>query len=93
MSKLKKPAPSETDLLYGLEPVYEPGSDPRLVSLDDTTQIRCPHCAQTQDIRVDVAYGNQRYVEDCQICCGGMELVISVRAGKVASVQALRPEG
>jgi hypothetical protein len=40
--------------------------------------VTCPCCWETIEILLDLSAGNQRYVEDCSICC--RPLVISVRA-------------
>jgi hypothetical protein len=87
------PELAQIDALYGLEPVFEPGSDPRLVSIDHTVSVRCPHCGERYETPIDVAYGSQRYIEDCQICCSAIELVIEIKAGQLERVQALRLDG
>jgi hypothetical protein len=84
---------SEIDKKYGLEPVYEAGSDPHLVSMSSFVKVRCPHCFESYDSEVEIAYGSQHYIEDCQICCSAIELVIDIEAGSIKRVQALRPHG
>ncbi len=31
--------------------------------------IHCPYCGEPIDILVDDSAGDQRYIEDCQVCC------------------------
>lgn len=31
--------------------------------------IQCPYCGERIDIQVDASAGEQRYIEDCQVCC------------------------
>lgn len=31
--------------------------------------INCPYCAQQVSVLVEVYYGGQEYVEDCEVCC------------------------
>ena len=89
--KLARTDPSEIDRLYGLDPVYEPGSDPRMVSLTTDAEVRCPYCGQCYDSSIDVSAGSQRMVEDCQICCRPIDLDIQIdpATGAVA-LQAYR---
>jgi hypothetical protein len=75
------PSAAEIDALYGLEPVYEAGSDPRLVSLVDPIDIDCPWCAETYQTQVDIGEQGQTMVEDCQICCRPIELTVHTRRG------------
>ncbi len=35
----------------------------------DEVDIFCPYCGETFETTVDLSAGDQRYVEDCQICC------------------------
>ena len=93
MARSTDKAAAEIDALYGLEPVYEAGSDPRLVSLSNSENVRCPHCFENNALFVDVVYGNQSYFEDCQICCSSMLIEVRVVAGKLKSVRASKPDG
>jgi Cysteine-rich CPXCG len=77
-------------LLYGLEPVYEAGSDPKLVPLSSFHKIRCPYCGERCEINVDALYENQIYQEDCQICCQSMTLSVEVENAEIIRVSARR---
>jgi transposase-like protein len=33
------------------------------------TRVQCPYCGQDFVTVVDTSDGDQRYIEDCQICC------------------------
>jgi hypothetical protein len=41
--------------------------------------ITCPHCWETIEIALDLSVEEQRYVEDCSVCC--RPIMISYRAG------------
>ncbi len=84
---------AEIDLAYGLEPIYESGSDPRLVPLSTTAKIRCPHCFERNEISVETIYGSQRYIQDCQVCCQSIALSVEVANGELVKVSAERGDG
>jgi hypothetical protein len=90
----KKPSepldPQTIDALYGLEPVFEPGSA-ELLQSTQFVAIQCPHCGERFDTAVDLSAGSFSYVEDCQVCCQPIELVGEVDdAGALAGVAANR---
>ncbi len=91
--KPKSPEITEIDRLYGLDPVYEAGSDPRMVALSAFAKIRCPYCFERSEIAVETIYGSQRYVQDCQICCHAIELIVEVAGGELVKLTAQRADG
>lgn len=40
--------------------------------------IRCPYCAESMSIIIDLSAGGQSYIEDCQICCQPMQIDFGV---------------
>jgi len=38
----------------------------------------CPFCAEAISIVVDFSAGSQTYIEDCQVCCQPMGVVVDV---------------
>jgi hypothetical protein len=34
-----------------------------------SVDIQCPYCGETITVLVDDSAGEQRYIEDCQVCC------------------------
>lgn len=43
----------------------------------------CPHCGEAISVLADVSVARQEYVEDCEVCCRPMRLVIVVDDGDV----------
>ena len=81
------------DALYGLDPVFEPGKDPRQRPLDSAIEIECPHCWQSYASSVDLTLGAQAYIEDCQHCCHPIAISIEViDDGRAARVHASPPD-
>lgn len=52
----------------------------------DSQVIDCPYCGESIDILIDPSVANQRYVEDCQVCCRPMVVCVSVDAAGDAKV-------
>ncbi len=45
----------------------------------DTVEILCPYCFQINELYIDFSGGlEQRYVEDCQVCCQPIELEVTL---------------
>ncbi|MCB1857369.1 MAG: CPXCG motif-containing cysteine-rich protein [Gammaproteobacteria bacterium] len=40
--------------------------------------VRCPYCGERIELVVDCSVSDQRYVEDCQVCCRPMVLEVTV---------------
>jgi len=39
----------------------------------EETEVDCPYCGEEFTATVDCSAGNQRYVEDCPVCCQPIE--------------------
>lgn len=39
-------------------------------------QISCPYCGETIDILIDHSALEQKYIEDCQVCCRPIQMNI-----------------
>ena len=70
------------DELYGLEPVYEPGTGPagKLIP-EEFVSVQCPYCGERFETRVDLTAHDPGYVEDCQICCRPIEFRVDREDG------------
>jgi hypothetical protein len=78
------------DELYGLEPVWEPGSGARLAP-EEVVAVRCPYCGERLETRVDVTAEEPAYIEDCEVCCRPIEFGIERDgAGALASLTVRR---
>jgi hypothetical protein len=56
--------------------------DAREESLD------CPYCGARVTMLVDPSVAEQRYIEDCEVCCNPIEVTVVVRDGEVAWIDA-----
>jgi Cysteine-rich CPXCG len=44
----------------------------------ESVAIHCPYCGEPIEISVDCSVENQRYIEDCPVCCRPMQVVVAV---------------
>jgi hypothetical protein len=70
--------PTDVDLLYGLEPVFEPGEGAGSDALEQFVEVPCPYCGEVMPVRLDLSAGSQSYVEDCQVCCQPIQMLVQV---------------
>jgi transposase-like protein len=52
-----------------------------------SAEIQCPYCGESMDVLIDHSADDQRYIEDCQVCCRPISIAVMLRAG-VAQVIA-----
>jgi hypothetical protein len=69
------------DELYGLPPVWEPGTAPRGLLPEEFVAVRCPWCGERLQTRVDLTSDEPSYIEDCEVCCRPIEFHIERDAG------------
>jgi hypothetical protein len=43
-----------------------------------SVEVDCPYCGEPIDLIVDDSAGDQRYIEDCQVCCRPIVVAVSV---------------
>ncbi len=67
---------ASVDRLYGLEPVWEPGSGAPRTAPEEFVAARCPYCGERLETLVDVTADEPAYVEDCEVCCRPIEFRI-----------------
>jgi Cysteine-rich CPXCG len=68
----------DIDQLYGLEPVFEPGTASARVVPEAFVPVQCPYCGERLETRVDLSAGERAYIEDCEVCCRPIEFAIEL---------------
>jgi len=53
-----------------------------------TKHFICPHCSERICVVLDLSAGDQRYIEDCEVCCNPIEIRVQVEEGAIVSFQA-----
>jgi hypothetical protein len=50
--------------------------------------IGCPYCGESITILVDGSIGEQGYIEDCEVCCRPIDLLITLTSKDDLRVEA-----
>ena len=50
--------------------------------------FQCPHCWEDISMVLDDSVSNQKYIEDCEVCCNPLELTVSFEVGELAHFSA-----
>lgn len=50
--------------------------------------IQCPYCGESISLVVDDSAGDQRYIEDCQVCCRPIVIKVAFDEDGTARVRA-----
>jgi transcription elongation factor Elf1 len=53
-----------------------------------TRHFTCPHCGERISMVLDLSGGDQRYIEDCEVCCNPVEISYTVEEGRVVTFEA-----
>ncbi len=59
------------------------------MEIEQTVIVQCPYCGQTFEVLVDCSIEHQEYIEDCEVCCRPVSLVIDVAEDGSVSVQTI----
>ena len=85
------------DELYGLEPVFEPGqsiggdAEGGTAELGVFVELQCPWCGEPYGSMLDLTDASRSYIEDCQICCRPIEVLLEVsERGELDNVSTSR---
>ncbi|MFD2917262.1 CPXCG motif-containing cysteine-rich protein [Psychroserpens luteus] len=50
--------------------------------------FQCPYCWQSISMLIDVSQSQQRYIEDCEVCCNPIQLQINIENQEITSFEA-----
>jgi len=87
---INKLDPESVDRLYGLEPLWEPGTGQPTLAPQEFVAVRCPYCGERLETRVDLTSDEPSYVEDCEVCCRPIEFHIERAADGALLALAVR---
>lgn len=52
----------------------------------------CPYCAQEISFLCEELFGNQSYIEDCEVCCQPIQIRLFVAEGEIVSFEVERAD-
>lgn len=58
--------------------------------MEEPVDVNCPFCGEPTTVFVDISAGNQRYIEDCQVCCKPINMSIRISRDGEPSVSTDR---
>lgn len=58
------------------------------MSMLESTHIDCPYCGELIELLVDCSVDQQRYIEDCFVCCRPILLDIAINVDGLPAVIA-----
>ncbi|MEJ2416218.1 MAG: CPXCG motif-containing cysteine-rich protein [Exilibacterium sp.] len=59
----------------------------------DEEKIHCPYCGEPIVILIDKSIESQQYVEDCQVCCQPILIVLDIVEGELVRIDVERENG
>ncbi len=51
--------------------------------------FQCPYCWEEISMLLDVSVSDQTYVEDCEVCCNPIEILVQFNDQELQGFQAL----
>ncbi|GAB6039543.1 CPXCG motif-containing cysteine-rich protein [Endothiovibrio diazotrophicus] len=58
----------------------------------ETIEVQCPYCWERIEVVVDTSVEEQRYIEDCSVCCRPILFEVTVDSGGFPFVTARSEE-
>ena len=50
--------------------------------------FQCPYCWERISMLIDVSQKEQKYIEDCEICCNPIQISLTTENQEITSFQA-----
>jgi transcription elongation factor Elf1 len=54
--------------------------------------FQCPYCWETISMLIDVSEYQQKYIEDCEVCCNPIQLEITIENQEIITFSAFSIE-
>lgn len=55
-----------------------------------SVSIQCPYCGEMIELAIDGSVEEQEYIEDCEVCCKPITIIVSMAYGDTPQVVARR---
>ena len=50
--------------------------------------FQCPYCWESISMLIDNSQSQQRYIEDCEVCCNPIQILITTENQEITSFEA-----
>lgn len=50
--------------------------------------FQCPHCWEEISMLIDLSIAQQTYVEDCEVCCNPIEVMVQCNDNQIIAFKA-----
>ena len=48
-----------------------------------SSHIHCPYCGEKIELVVDCSIPEQEYIEDCEVCCRPIKLLVTIEGNQI----------
>ncbi len=52
----------------------------------ETVNVDCPYCGENIELLIDCSEDEQRYIEDCEVCCRPIVIAVTIDESRVPGV-------
>jgi hypothetical protein len=52
--------------------------------------FQCPYCWEEISMLIDFSQKHQDFIEDCEVCCNPIQLIIGIENYKINEIQILK---
>ncbi|ABL65744.1 CPXCG motif-containing cysteine-rich protein [Chlorobium phaeobacteroides] len=59
------------------------------MNIVETVSVQCPYCGEIVEMQIDCSEGDQEYIEDCEVCCHPLSVIVTVGDSRVPTVMVL----
>ncbi|SCZ64909.1 CPXCG motif-containing cysteine-rich protein [Thiohalomonas denitrificans] len=56
------------------------------------TKAQCPYCGEPLELVIDPSVAEQDYIEDCEVCCRPLRVLVSGAGGQSLRVEVRRED-
>lgn len=52
----------------------------------------CPYCWEQISMLIDTSIAQQEYIEDCEVCCNPIQIMVGIDEGEISQFEAISIE-
>lgn len=59
---------------------------------EEELEFQCPYCGESISMLIETLYGQQNYIEDCEVCCQPIRIRYSTEGNEVSEFAVERTD-